>query len=70
MTSRRKAYAKDAVHQRIGRPVDEALLRELYVEKRHSQEAIAESFGISRTLLRDWLAEYGITRDDRPAVAL
>lgn len=64
-----KSYAKEAVRARLQRPVDEAL-RDLYIEKRHSQQEIAEAIGISRTLLREWLAEYGISRDDRPAVAL
>lgn len=69
MERKRKDYAKEAVRARIGRDIPEAL-RDLYVDQRHTQEAIADAFGISRTLLRDWMAEYGITRDDRPAVAL
>lgn len=69
MTGRGKSYAQEAVHQRIGRPLDEAL-RELYVERRHSQQEIADALGVSRSLVREWLADFGINRDDRPAVAL
>lgn len=64
-----KSYAQEAVRARIGRPLAEAL-RELYVDKRHSQEEIADALGVSRTLVRDWLREFGISRADRPAVAL
>lgn len=69
MTNRRKGYAETLVQERTGRAVDD-LLRELYVEKRHSQQEIANAFGVSRVLISQWLAKYGITRDDRPAVTL
>lgn len=69
MAHGRKAYAKEAVRARIGRDIPDAL-RDLYVERRHTQEEIAAAFGVSRTLLRDWLAEYGITRGERQAVSL
>lgn len=64
-----KGYAKELVRHRTGREPDE-LLRELYIERRHSQQEIASALGVSRATVADWLAEYGITRDDRPAVAL
>lgn len=64
-----KGYAQVAVQQRTGRSVPD-LLRDLYVEKRHTQEEIAEALGVSRATISDWLREYSITRDDRPAVAL
>lgn len=64
-----KTYAMEAVRVRTGREVPE-LLRELYVERRHSQAEIAEALGIPRSMVGRWLREYGITRDDRPAVAL
>lgn len=78
MSSRRKGYAEALVQERTGRQVD-ALLRELYVDKRHSQEEIAEALtaaissldvSVSRATVSQWLAKYGITREDRPAVAL
>ena len=50
--------------------VGERLLRELYVERRHSQQEIAQALGVHRMTVADWLREYGITRDDRPAVSL
>lgn len=59
-----KSYAQELVRQSTGRQVDE-LLRELYVEKRHSQEEIARALGVSRGAIVAWLAEYGISRDDR-----
>lgn len=65
----RKGYAETLVHERTGREVD-VLLRELYVEKRHSQAEIASAIGVSRGLVSQWLAKYGITRDDRAGVAL
>lgn len=59
-----KSYARELVRQRTGRDVEE-LLRELYVDRRHSQEAIAKSLGVSRGAVVAWLADYGISRDDR-----
>jgi arginine repressor len=81
MSSRRKGYAEALVQVSTGRVVAD-LLRELYVDKRHSQEEIAEALNaqlvakdvddveISRATVSSWLSKYGITRDDRPAVAL
>jgi DNA invertase Pin-like site-specific DNA recombinase len=66
---RNKSYAQEAVRQRIGRPIDEAL-RDLYIDRRHSQQEIADALGVSRMTVSVWLREFGITRDDRPAVAL
>jgi DNA invertase Pin-like site-specific DNA recombinase len=69
MTSRGKSHAKELVRRTTGREPDD-VLRELYVVRRHSQEEIAEALGIHRMTVGLWLREYGITRDDRPAVAL
>lgn len=69
MTRRGKSYAQEAVHSRIGRPLDQAL-RELYIDRRHSQQEIADALGVSRSLVREWLTDFGIHRDDRAAVAL
>lgn len=57
------------VEQRTGRDLPE-LLRELYVDRRHTQEEIAESLGVHRITVTKWLARFDISRDDRPAVAL
>lgn len=64
-----KTYAKTLVRERLQRDVDE-VLRELYVDKRHSQAEIAVALGITRSMVGRWLSEAGITRDDRPVVAL
>lgn len=64
-----KSYAKELVRERTGRDPGE-LLRELYVDKRHSQKEIADALQVSRMTVALWLQDYGITRDDRPAVAL
>ena len=64
-----KDYAREAVTLRTGREVPE-LLRELYIDRRHTQHEIAEALGVSRGIVKDWLREFGISRDDRPAVAL
>jgi DNA invertase Pin-like site-specific DNA recombinase len=64
-----KSYAKETVRLSTGRD-PEALLRELYIDRRHSQQEIADALGITRSLVKKWLAEYGITRDERPPVAL
>lgn len=64
-----KGYAKQLVRERTGREPED-LLRELYVEKRHSQQEIADALGVSRMTVATWLAEYGITRDDRAGVTL
>ena len=67
--TRSKSYAKEAVAARTGRDVGE-LLRDLYVTKRHSAQEIADALDVSRMTVVTWLREYGINRDDRPAVAL
>lgn len=64
-----KGYAKDLVRERTGRDPED-LLRELYVEKRHSQQEIAAALRVSRSTVNAWLAEYGIRRDERPPVVL
>lgn len=69
MARQSKSHAKELVRERTGRDVDD-LLRELYVAKRHSQEEIGEALGVHRRTVAQWLTEAGITRNDRPAVAL
>ena len=65
----RKDYAAELVTERTGRHVPD-LLRELYVERRHSQAEIAEALGVSRWHVNQWLREYGISRDDRRPVEI
>ena len=65
------------VEERTGRDIDD-LLRELYVQKRHSQQDIADGLTlkmpagvtISRASVSEWLRDRGIAREERPAVSL
>lgn len=70
MDDGRKSYAKELARQRTGREDLDGVLRELYVEQRHTQAEIAKALGVGRMAVNAWLREYGITRDDRPAVSL
>lgn len=70
MDDGRKSYAKEMVRRSTGREDLAGLLRELYVEKRHSQAEIAKALGVGRMAVNTWLREYGITRDDRTGVTL
>jgi len=69
VTEDRKSHAKELVRRTTGREPED-VLRELYVDRRHSQEEIAAALGVHRMTVGLWLREYGITRDDRPAVTL
>jgi transposase len=69
MQDRIKSRAEQVVEQRTGRELPE-LLRDLYVDQRHTQEEIARALGVHRVTVTKWLTSFGITRDDRPAVAL
>lgn len=64
----RKTPLQLLVQERTGRDI-ETLLRELYVEKRHSDQEIAIAFGVTRASVQQWRARYGINRDDRAPVA-
>lgn len=48
----------------------ERVVRELYIDKRHSDQEIADALGVNRVTVTKWRRRWGITRDDRPAVAL
>lgn len=72
MNDGRKSRAQLLVESRTGRQI-EALLRDLYVDRRHSQQEIADALSangapVSRALISEWLRDFGIRRDDRPAV--
>lgn len=69
MELERKSHAQELVEARAKRPL-EPLLRELYVDKRHSQEEIARALGVARTTISGWLREFAITRDDRTGIAI
>lgn len=65
----RKDYAAELVLERTGREVPD-LLRELYVERRHSQQGIADALGVTRHQVYVWLGRYGISREDRPPLEI
>lgn len=64
-----ETYAQKLVRERTGRDPQE-LVRELYVDKRHTQAQIAKAIGVERSTLAAWFKEWGISRDDRSGVAL
>jgi DNA invertase Pin-like site-specific DNA recombinase len=64
-----KSHAKELVRKTTGREPQD-VLRELYVDQRHSQEEIAAALGVHRMTVGLWLREYGITRDDRAEIVL
>lgn len=59
----RKTPLQRLVQERTGRPIED-LLRELYVEKRYSDQEIATALGgdIQRATIQQWREQYGITR--------
>lgn len=67
MSTERKTWSKEAVRARTGRDPDE-LVRELYLDKRYSQQEIAAHLGVSRSLVAKWLGEQGLGRDDRDSL--
>lgn len=69
MQDRIKSRTEQVVEQRTGRELPD-LLRELYIEQRVTQEEIAEALGVHRVTVTKWLGQFGISREDRPAVAL
>jgi hypothetical protein len=54
----------------------EAMLRELYVERRHTDAEIAKAlsaavgFEISRASISLWRDQFGISADDRPGISI
>lgn len=75
MSSDGKSPLQLLVEERTGREI-EGLLRELYVDRRHSDREIAEALqaeipgNVTRSTVKQWRQEFGITRDERPAVSL
>lgn len=61
-----KSLAQQLVEVRTGRPIEEHL-RELYVERRYTDQEIADLLGVARSTIRTWRAEYGIDRSERKA---
>lgn len=74
MDGQGKSHAKLLVQERTGREVEE-LLRELYIDNRLSHQEIADALtakgaAVHRRTVAHWLADFGITRDDRRPVTL
>jgi hypothetical protein len=65
----RKTLAQKLLEQSTGRDIAE-LLRELYVDRRHSDREIGEALGVDRAVVQLWRSKYGITRDERPPVVI
>lgn len=74
-----KTDAQLVLQQRTGRQIED-MLRDLYVRDKASDADIAKAFSaellragrrpISRATVRNWRISFGISVDDRPAVAL
>lgn len=58
------AWAQRAVKLRTGREVPD-VLREMYVDRRFTQQEIADALGVHRVTVNEWLRVYGISREDR-----
>lgn len=71
----RKSPTLELVRRSTGRD-PEQLIRELYLQERLSDREIAAALSakaehpIGRAAVQAWRASFGITRDDRAAVAL
>jgi hypothetical protein len=65
----RKTLAERLLERSTGREM-EGLLRELYVDKRHSDREIADALGVDRALIQMWRTKYGITRDGRRPIVI
>lgn len=48
----------------------QVVLRDLYLEKRHSDSEIAEALGVHRVTVTKWRKRWGIARGDRPPVEI
>ena len=48
----------------------EQVIRDLYLEKRHSDQEIADALGVNRVTVTKWRKRWGIARDDRPPVEI
>jgi DNA-binding transcriptional regulator LsrR (DeoR family) len=64
----RKSYLQEALIARTGREDLADYLRELYIEKRLTDQEIAGRFEISRGTVQALRKEFGIDRSERKAV--
>lgn len=66
MQTDRKTFAEQVVSTRTGRDVEEHL-RELYVDRRFTDQEIADLFGVARQTVAMWRKRYGIAHSERKA---
>lgn len=66
---RTRSATRELVRLRTGREPED-LLRELYVDRRHTQEEVAQALGVGRDTINAWLKEFGISREDRAPLEL
>jgi DNA invertase Pin-like site-specific DNA recombinase len=66
MQDRIKSRTEQEVQIRTGREVPE-LVREMYLDRRYSDQEIADAIGVHRVTVTNWRQEWGIRREDRPA---
>lgn len=59
-----KSTVQRLVQLRTGRPIEEHL-RELYIDKRLTDQEIADAWGVHRMTVAAWRREFGIDRSDR-----
>lgn len=64
-----KSASQRVIEKAYKMPVD-ALLRDLYVDKRHTDQEIGDALGVTRAAVQQWREQYGITREDREPVEL
>lgn len=62
-----KSAAQQLVEQRTGRDLADHL-RELYVERRYTDQEIADLFGVSRSTVVHWRDRFDIDRSARKAM--
>lgn len=56
---RTKSRAQQAMEQRVGQPIDQALYR-LYVIEGQTQDQIAAAWGLDRATVSRWMRDFGI----------
>lgn len=63
-----KSTVQRLVQERNGRDLAEHL-RELYVERRFTDQEIADAWGVNRMTIVDWRKQFGIDRTQRTVTA-
>jgi DNA-binding transcriptional regulator YiaG len=70
LSSRPKlTHAQEAATLRSGRPLPE-LLHEMRVERSMTIADIAYELRVTHVTVAKWLRQFGISRDDRPAIEM